>query len=297
MKGLTALAAATGAVVLLAGCAQVADSTPSSSAAPEFFAGASHVHAVDIDETTGFVHIASHEGILVAPMPHDGATVSEASLLGSWRGDAMGFTRVADRLFVSGHPAPQDEGPSALGVISTDVSGEGWETIALEGEVDFHAFAAGGSGPGTAMLAGLDSYSGSVYTSPDGGFGWQRGATLEARSLGWNADASTLFATTATGLQRSDDAGQTFQPVPDAPALVLLASSPPGAQRFLMAGIDVDGVLHRSVDGITWEPVGATPIVPDAIGVGELGAVVMATTESVWHSVDGGTTWVEIITL
>lgn len=265
--------------------------------APEFEAEVSHVHAVDLDETTGFVHIATHEGILLAGMPHDGETVSEANPLGNWRGDAMGLTRVGDRLLVSGHPAADEEAPANIGLRESDLSGDEWTTLSLEGEADFHALAAGGTSAGSAMLAGLDSVSGRVLVSPDGGAGWQQGAVIEARSLAWNADATQLFATTPNGLVVSGDRGQSFEPATDAPYLVLLAASPPGASSFTMVGIDVDGVLHRTEDGVTWQTVGTLPMVADAVSVGATGAIVIADTSQVMHSVDNGTTWNLIVEL
>ena len=69
----------------------------------------------------------------------------------------------------------------------------------------------------------------------------------------------------------SRDRGQSFEAVPDAPYLVLLASSPTESDTFTMVGIDVQGVLHRSSDGLTWEAVGAVPLEPAAISVVSIG--------------------------
>lgn len=95
----------------------------------------------------------------------------------------------------------------------------------------------------------------------------------------------------------SRDRGQSFEAVPDAPYLVLLASSPTESDTFTMVGIDVQGVLHRSTDGLTWEAVGAVPLEPAAISVGMTGAIIVADTTQVMHSVDGGTTWNLIVAL
>ena len=287
-----------GTLMVVAGCAATTeDEGDGDLQQPGSARGVSHVHAVDLDETTGFVHIATHEGILLAAMPHDGETVSEANPLGEWRGDAMGFTRVGDRLLVSGHPGPEEAGPGAIGLRESDLSGDEWTPLSLESEVDFHALAAGGSSTGVAVLAGLDSVSGRVFVSPDRGAGWQQGAVIEARSLAWNDDASALFLTTATGLMVSRDRGQSFEPVPDAPFLVQLAASPLESTSYTMVGIDAEGVLHRSADGSTWEAVGTVPMIPDAIGVGTTGALVIANTTQVMHSVDGGMSWNLIVSL
>lgn len=274
------------------------DSAGDSAAQPEsseVTAGVSHVHALDLDETTGFVHVATHTGLLLAPMPHDGETISEARPLGDWRGDAMGFVRVGDRLYVSGHPAHDEEAPPVIGLRVSDLTGDEWTTIGLDGEVDFHALTAGGTSTAETLIAGLDSVSGRVLVSPNDGEGWQEGATLGARSLAFDDDAATLFATSARGLLASTDRGRTFSPVVDAPALVLLAASPVGASTFLMAGVDVDGVLHLSADGLAWEVAGELPFLPDAVAVGEQGALVIADTREIAHSVDRGANWNTIV--
>lgn len=300
MTGVTRpLALAAVVALALAGCAAGAPDATSTGLeqAPAAGAAISHVHALDLDEATGFVHLATHEGLYIAPLPHDGETVSEATPLGEWRGDAMGFVRIGERLLASGHPGVDDEGPGALGVRESDLSGAEWTPLSLEGEVDFHAMTAGGSSTAEAIVAGLDSMSGRVLVSPDGGEGWQEGMPLAARSLAWNADASQLYATTAEGLQVSTDRGGSFAVVSGAPPLVLLASSPAGASSFLMAGIDVDGVLHTSTDGQVWTAQAAVPIVPEAVAVGETGAIIIADTSEVLHSVDGGAGWNRIVAL
>lgn len=293
-----ALSAALTAALVLTACSTPAPTSSESLPQPEaseVVAGVSHVHALDLDETTGFVHVATHTGLLVAGLPHDGETVSEANPLGPWRGDAMGFVRIGDRLYVSGHPAENEDAPAVIGLRASDLTGDEWTTIGLDGVVDFHALTAGGISKAEALIAGLDSVSGRVLVSPDDGEGWQEGAILEARSLAFDADASTLFATTARGLVASADRGRTFDPVADAPELVLLAASPVGASTFVLAGVDTRGLLHLSTDGRAWEQVGELPFRPEAIAVGETGALAIADTREVAHSVDRGATWRTIV--
>lgn len=292
------LAAGVAAVLALAGCAAAPpedDSAAPSAEASHDEGGLRDVHGLDLDEATGFIHIGTHDGLLVAGFPHDGASVSEATLLGDYRGDVMGLVRVGETLLISGHPDPADGEHGNVGVLRSDLTGAEWEPLSLEGEVDFHSMAAGGANASSALIAGLDSATGQVFVSPNGGEAWQQGARLVARSLAWNADASELYATTDEGLQVSLDRGGRFETVDEAPALVLLASGPPGASSFLLAGIDVEGVLHTSADGRSWEAHSAVPIVPGAIAVGDSGAIVIADTSGVLHSIDAGATWTPIV--
>lgn len=295
-----ALSVVTGVVaaLALAGCAAAqpdADSAAPSAEASHDGGGVRDIHGLDLDEATGFIHIGTHDGLLVAGFPHDGASVSEATRLGDYRGDVMGLVRVGETLLISGHSNPADGGHGNVGVLRSDLTGAEWEPLSLEGEVDFHSMVAGGASASSALIAGLDSATGQVFVSPDGGEGWQQGARLAARSLAWNADASALFATTEEGLQVSTDRGSSFAVVSGAPPLVLLASSPAGASSFLMAGIDVEGVLHTSTDGQVWTAQSAVPIVPGAIAVGETGAIIIADTSGVLHSTDAGATWTRIV--
>lgn len=294
-RAATAGASLAALALVLAACSSAVPA-PEAETAPSLEpAEAGHIHGLALDESSGIIHIATHEGLFIAELPADDSSVAQPVALGDYRGDVMGFVRIGDRLLISGHPGHDDGGAPNVGVLESDLSGEQWAPLSLEGAVDFHAMAAGGASASTALIAGLDSATGQVLVSPDGGSGWQEGAQLQARSLAWNADATALFATTADGLQVSTDNGSGFTVVDGAPALVLLASSPVGSAEWRIAGIDVDGVLHLSADGRTWTAHGDVPFLPEAIGVGTAGAVVIADSAQIVRSVDEGASWVQIV--
>ncbi|WAB80455.1 hypothetical protein OVN18_07680 [Microcella daejeonensis] len=284
-----ATAASVAAVaVTLAGCST-----------PEEPIAVTHVHAVDIDDQRGAIYVATHEGILRVATAGDGPEAAAASMtqpdevtrLGEWMGDVMGMTRLDDTLYISGHPAPGSDAPANIGVYEIDVRGREVEALSLEGEVDFHSMTLGGVALASYGLAGIDSVTGSVMVSRDRGQTWTPGAAIAARALSWDARAEQLFATTEQGLQVSTDDGKTFALVDGAPSLLLVASSPTGTAEPLLAGIDVDGVVHTSPDGITWTAVGAAPSGADALSVSSRGVLVTAGVEGVQRSDDGGATW------
>lgn len=207
----------------------------------------------------------------------------------------MGMTRLDDSLYLSGHPAPGSDAPANIGVYEMDVRGRQVDPLSLEGEVDFHSMTLGGVALASYGLAGLDSVSGRVMVSRDRGATWTPGASIAARTLSWDARAEQLFASTEGGLVVSTDDGATFAPVDGAPALLLVASSPTGSTNPLLAGIDVDGVVHTSPDGVTWTAVGTAPAAADALSVSSRGVLVTAGVDGVQRSDDGGATWEPVV--
>jgi len=116
---------------------------------------------------------------------------------------------------------------------------------------------------------------------------------IRARSLSWDANAERLYATTEQALLVSMDDGMTFTAAADgAPLLVLIASSPANVSTDgLLVGVDVDGSVHTSHDGVTWTSTGSAPPLTDALAVGSDGSIVVAGIEGVRRSDDRGATW------
>lgn len=283
------------ALVLVA-CSGPVPASDTDGAPSEHAAEAGHIHGLALDESSGTLHIATHEGVFVAVVPAEMQEAAQPVPLGDYRGDVMGFVRIGDRLLISGHPGHDDGGAPNVGVLESDLSGEEWTALALQGAVDFHAMAAGGASVGEARVVGIDSATGRVLVSPDGGSSWQEGPQLQARSLAWNDDATGIFATTAEGLQVGSGNGSDFAVVAGAPALVLLSSSPVGSKAWRLAGIDVEGVLHLSSDGRSWTAHGTVPFLPEAMGVGTAGAVVIADATRIARTIDDGVSWETIVT-
>jgi hypothetical protein len=270
--------------VTVAGCTSPATEAPSA----ESPVVVSHVHAVDLDQRTGAVYVATHNGVL--HLAADGSV----ERLGEWAGDVMGMARLGDTIYYSGHPALDENLPANIGVYELDLAGEGFAPTSLVGEVDFHTMTIKGSSDGSA-LAGIDSATGQVMVSRDGAESWMTGVSIGARSLSWDTAAEALYATTEQGLLVSADDGMTFTPVDEAPLLVLIASSPEDAStEAFLVGVDVDGYLHTSVEGVTWKSSGLAPPLTDALAVGSGGSIVVAGIEGVHRSDDRGATWAVI---
>ncbi len=274
--GVAVVTAAAALSVGLAGCTSPTTETP---------IVVSHVHAVDLDPLSDSAYVATHEGVLSV------AADGSVERIGQWAGDVMGMARFGNTIYFSGHPAPDGNLPPNIGVYELSVQSGEFAPISLIGEVDFHSMTIAQSPDGMA-LAGIDSATGQVMVSRDGAETWTTGMPIGARSLSWDANAESLYATTEQGLLVSTDDGMTFTAADGAPLLVLIASSPAdvSTEAFLV-GIDVDGYVHTSPDGVTWTSIGLAPALTDALAVGNDGSIVVAGIEGVHRSEDRGATW------
>lgn len=287
------LALATVVVGALAGCSAADTGSLSGDASSTPPTAVSHVHAVDVDESRSVVTIATHDGLITVDISDSADSAQSATVLGAYRGDVMGFVRAGDRLLLSGHPAYGSNDAPNVGVLDAGLGAREWSSLALSGEVDFHAMSIASSGS-TVLIAGIDSATSEVLTSGDVGVSWQRGTAIAARDIAVGVDGASLIATTESGLQGSNDRGQTWAPIAGTPLLVLIESGFDREGNTALFGVDVDGALHSSANGIEWMPTGTMPFVPEAFGVGERGTIVIVSTQRAMRSNDGGATWVEI---
>jgi hypothetical protein len=279
-------------VALVVGCSAAESTSPTTGGSvPDVVL--THVHGVDVDDVRERVTIATHYGLLTIDISPTADSSAAPSVLGDYRGDVMAFVRVSDEFLLSGHPpAGSAEAPN-VGVVSASLDVTSWQPIALSGEVDFHAMSSVGADE-TAVVAGLDSVTGTVMTSIDAGRSWQAGSPIAARSIAVEPSGSRLIVTTELGPQVSDDRGLTWAVIDSAPLLVLVAPGVDDVGQPRMVGVDVDGVLHTSSDGLTWQPVGGVPFMPEALGVGEAGTIALVSTQRAMVSRDGGETWSSI---
>lgn len=247
--------------VLLAGCTTPAE--PADSAAPAPPVAFEHIHA--LASSDGGLMVATHTGIYrldIGP----GATATVQGPVGGLDFDPMGYTIAGDTAYASGHLGPTTPaelaGPN-LGLIRSDDGGASWRTVSLGGDTDFHSVTVGPAlGVGSDAIYGLDSATGMVRRSTDGGVSWVDGAILEARViLADPAAAGFLYATTAAGLAVSTDSGNTFTVDPAAPALLLVAAAPLGG----LVGVDSTGTLWSRDSAGAWKHGNTVEGTPQAI--------------------------------
>lgn len=272
--------------LLLAGCTGQ-DAPQDDSATVSLQSQMGHIHGIEMNPADERVYVATHHGLYV--LDEEGANV-----VGESRADIMGFTVVGPDVFLaSGHPAPDDEGPANLGLIRSIDAGVTWDDVALVGESDFHALTAAGDG----HIYGLDSTTGGVRVSTDGGDTWEHGATIDALDIAADpASPATLLATTETGLMVSRDAGMTFEPADNQPpyplAFVDHVSADPNGTT--VAGVDTAGRLWRLSEG-TWVPIGPENGTPEAFSAADENTYLAAFAGRVYRSSDGGTSWLPVL--
>jgi len=278
-------AAAAAAALLLSGCGGTA-APPSNAAAESSGAAKSaapaadlygHVHGISADPQSGRVLLATHNGLVEAG---SGSAVPLSPVI-----DLMGFAAAGDgQFFASGHPGPGSDLPEPVGLIRSSDGGRTWEQLSRQGESDFHALTATGSG-----VIGFD---GELRTTEDLET-WQTvDAGFHPHSLAGTPTSPVVLATTEQGIHRSDDGGKTWSSPEDGPVLLLTAF----ADDATVAGIAPDGLVYTSSDaGRSWQKAGNASAPPEAMaaGIGEGGKLLVwvYTANGLEYSDDGGKTF------
>ena len=253
-RAVTAASFACGAALILAAC--TAAPTPSQ---PDAYVG--HVHGLSADPSTGQTYAATHTGVWLLPTAElpasyparDVAPEAPTQVADRWQ-DTMGFTVGRPGLLLgSGHPDPVEEpdlDPPNLGLVASTDGAVTWESVSLREDVDFHDLEAADLPDGQLRIYGYDAGAGTVRISSDTGVTWTTGAKLDLRDLAVDpAVPDRVYATTANGLIVSNDAGSSFLPVPDTPALYLLTITPDHGEFI---GIDAQGTVWTSPDAAVW---------------------------------------------
>lgn len=259
-------------LLALAACSDAPDVEPGQSL------DVTHVHGLAVDpEDPQRVFVATHEGF--GAWTEDGVERVSGSTA-----DFMGFTIGPDGTFYgSGHPGRGEGGPSSVGLVRSTDGGRSWEPVSLAGEADFHALAADEDG-----VVGYDAYTGQLRLSPDG----EQWVDVDARDgfldLAADPDSARFLGTTGQGvLVASEDGGRTFEPVPDAPRLLLVDFFSDGT----ILGIAADGSLQTGLADGSWEAAGASAGEGlQAMTVGPDGTVWVLDGDGLQRSTDRGRT-------
>lgn len=278
LLGVAALAVAT---VVLAGCSLSAPSASTGAGAP----GAAglpyeHVHGLGVDPADGAVYVATHDGLFRAGA--DG--LQRADTTGR---DLMGFTITGPGTFISsGHPGPGEPVANPLGLVESTDAGTNWTTLALAGQVDFHALEVS-----AGTVFGYDATNQLVRASEDGGRSWQTRAALAALDIAADpTNPAALLATVEGGVAASSDGGRSFT-APTGPQLAYLSWAGDGT----VYGLGLDATVFLSGDGgDSWAPAGIVPGGrPQALTATD-GTLLAATAAGVYRSDDDGATFAPI---
>lgn len=238
--------AALSLTVALTGCS--ADSDTDSTGQDSATQTLGHVHGLATDPGTDTLLVATHEGL------YELTSTGKLDKVGPVI-DLMGFAVAGpDHYFASGHPGPGVDMPQPVGLIESTDGGRTWTPLSRQGQSDFHAL--------TVSQAGVVGYDGSLVTTAD----QQTWETLPIpaapASIAASDHGQQLLATTEQGLLRSADAGQSWDPVPDAPLLQVVDWS----TGLATVGISPAGDVWTSDDGgLTWRAGAELGAAPQAV--------------------------------
>lgn len=244
--------------------------------------GLAHVHGLGLNPADDLVYAATHFGVWRLPAEGQAERVGEAAY------DFMGFTVVGpDHFQASGHPTLVDDLPPLLGLIESTDGGQTWQTVALHGDVDFHALRVAHD-----RVYGWNSSTGSFMVSEDGEDWEVRSTTPISDFVVDPEDPDGVVASVSESfddalLVRSSDGGRTWAKI-ESPSIARLAWE--AADRLW--GIDIDGSVWRSRDGgRQWDEVGdGVADRPEAfLDTGE--SLFVAAGGAILESRDGGRTW------
>ncbi|MDD7921266.1 F510_1955 family glycosylhydrolase [Actinomycetospora callitridis] len=251
-----------------------------------------HVHGLGIDPLNGGLYVATHGGLFRAgPTGLEKVGTSAAA-----NRDLMGFLVVGPGVFLaSGHPSPLEATPNPLGLVRSTDGGLSWQTIALSGEVDFHALAQGPGG-----IYGVDA-EGSVRFSQDGGVRWEAWPAPPALDVAADPHRpGHLVLAVVGGIAAVDgsaaSAPGTPAPVVElAPQMAYLSWAPDGE----LFGLTTDARLLASPDGgASWLPRATVPGGrPQSLTAVGQERVLAATAGGVHESRDGGRTFTTLATM
>ena len=275
------LAPALIAAAVLAGCGGGQSAGPATGESLISDAGPQHVHGLGVNPADDALYIATHRGLWRAS-----ADERKARLVGDVYHDLMGFTIAGpDEFLSSGHPDARHDLPPRMGLQRSSDRGLSWKTVSLLGEADLHVLRSSAD-----RLYGVDSGTGALITSGDGGGSWQqRSAPAAVFDVAIAPGApGRVVAATEQGLFTSRDTGRTWRPLRDDMAGLL--AWPSKEALYLVGG---DGMVSRSPDGgRTFERVGEVGGQPEAFmadGSRELYAAIHG--GRIVMSDDGGRAW------
>jgi hypothetical protein len=238
-------------------------------------AGMAHVHGLAIDPADGQLLAGTHFGAFRV------GENGEIEQFGPTQ-DFMGFSVAGPGHYLaSGHPGAGQGGPGNLGLIESTDGGKTWETVSLEGKADFHTL--------KARHGRVYGHSGGQLMVSEDTKTWDERASISLADLAVSPqDADTILVTTQQGVGISNDGGRTFQALPKAPILVLLAWTEDGT----LVGVDPNGGVQVSVDGgTTWEQRGNAGGQPAAVTADGEDVFVATRDGRVVESNDGGRTF------
>jgi hypothetical protein len=170
----------------------------------------SHVHGMGYAGNDGGLYFASHIGLKIY---RDGEWFETSDNVY----DYMGFNAVDKGFYTSGHPSADSDLPNPLGIQRSFDAGKSLDSIAFEGETDYHAMAVGYNSHDIFLLnpEGNSILEPGFHISKDEGETWEavnvEGLEGEVSALALHpTDSSLVAAATSSGIYLSENGGGKF---------------------------------------------------------------------------------------
>ncbi|WP_408011508.1 F510_1955 family glycosylhydrolase [Pseudalkalibacillus sp. A8] len=204
----------------------------------------------------------SNNGEIIYVPAHDGIKAFEN---GRWsipdleKHDFMGFSKVDDGFYSSGHPAPGSDKKNPLGIVKYTNSNQTLEPLDLYGEIDFHGLAVGFESHAIYAFnpkpnSKMDEVG--LYYSTDNAKSWNKsdmkGLDGNPTSMAVHPSKEYVVAIgTPTGLYLSTDSGMTFKEVVEDIQVTAITFSIEG--NLLVGGAGIDELQDQGIMLVTYD--------------------------------------------
>ncbi|MUK89213.1 hypothetical protein GMD78_12605 [Ornithinibacillus sp. L9] len=175
-----------------------------------------HVHGLGYAGDNGGLYFATHTGLKIY---RDGNWYETSKNFN----DYMGFNAVDKGFYTSGHPGADSDLPNPIGLQRSFNGGETLESLAFEGETDFHAMGVGYFSHDIIVMNPMKNSELDVgfYKSTDEGKSWE---AVQALNLTGDifalaihpTDSNIIAAATTMGIFLSRDGGKHFEQLTEA---------------------------------------------------------------------------------
>lgn len=172
-----------------------------------------HIHGLGFSADDSALYLPAHTGLIV--YANGGWSIPDLPI-----NDYMGYTPTDQGFYSSGHPSLNSNLPNPLGIVKSEDEGRTLQTLAFQGEIDFHQLGVGyknhaiyalNETPNTQIGIGL-------FYSLDDGATWEQSALVGVRGQILQiavhpTKAEMVVLATENGLYLSSDYGSTFEQV------------------------------------------------------------------------------------
>jgi photosystem II stability/assembly factor-like uncharacterized protein len=249
------------------------------------------VNSLDIDPDSGDFLLTTNRGFFRIDPDEDRVTRVRGTITAKGKTDTIGtfllLKVTGDRTLIgSGHPDTQGKLPAFLGFLRSDDEGRTWRVVSRLGAADLHKIVLRHD-----RMYAFDAVLSAIVISEDGGKTFTEHFTPRGLIIDFDVDPDEpdrLVASNDSELFRSEDGGDSWRPIAQAPGIRLAWAGPESLYRA-----DKDGTVRISDDGgDSWEDVGRVDGEPYKFVVVDEQHLYLALSDgTIVETTDGGRNW------